>query len=214
MAAIDASQIQAAPASPDAAPAAAPAAAPQGAPAIPQTSDPFLKGVYANPVIQQLAAGHLPAVYASPTIFGQHAPQVIPKLAQGLSAIDLQMIEAPKNQVLVVFNPKSISAQDILHADASGTLGKVAAPLQTGGASAPAPNSPPPPQAPAANATPAPANPQQSPAPAMVSQDLFKAPDARGPIAQQRNRNLTPQPPVGQPLPSQGILNGLFKRAS
>lgn len=169
--------------------------------AVPPTDDPFLKGVFESPIIKQLQSGDVPPVYLSPSIFGQHAEAVVPKLQQALPSIGLGILNAPKSGVLVAFNPKIYTPDEILQADSQGQLDQIAVPLQAQGqGGAPA-------GAPAAPAAPAPA--PASPAP--IAAGLMGGSD---PLQKARAQTMAPKPPVKQPLPSQGIINGLIGRAT
>lgn len=182
--------------------------------ATPATQDPFLKGVFDSPLIKAVQSGDSPPIYAPPSIFGSHAPQVVPKLLQGVQQIGLGAIEAPKAGAIVVFNPKLWSKEEILQADAKGQLDQVAIPVQVQGSQGAQGGA-----APQADPNAAAQPPQAAPAApggaSAIAGQLFGgggAPSA-DPAQAARLAAQQPQPPVKKPMPSQGILNSLTSRA-
>lgn len=190
-----------------------PSAAPTATNPAPQAggeSEIFMQGVLQNPVIQQVISGDLPPVYAPPSLFGDRANDAIGWLQTGLPQAGLQLLQAPTSGNLVVFNPQFATAEEIAAADAAGQLDNIADPLQSGAAPASASASPAP--GPTPQAAPAPVS---APAAAMDILGGLTAPPAgvQREIATARVNNAEAQPPVKRAMPSQGILNGLTKRA-
>lgn len=194
MAVPDISQIQ---------PAATPEAAPATAPAAQQ--DPFLQGLAASPVIQSVQQGNPGAIFAPPSIFGDHAADVIPKLIAGIGSLNLAVVEAPKSGNLVVYNPQVISPQAITEADAQGKLESVATPLVV--------THPPSKKVPVPNVAPAAPAPQAAAPQPSVNVIPPTSGVAGAGVATQRANNIIPKPPSQQANPGLGIVNGLQKRA-
>lgn len=177
--------------------------APAAAPANLAGGD-YAAAITSSPIFQHLVSGELPAAYAAPSVFGDHAQAVLPVLKNIVAEHKLGFADAPKSGVFVVYNPKKVTAEQVAKADADGKLNDIAAPLErqsTDGAPADG-------AAPAADASAAaPAAPPQNVAggllPAGAEDDLMRA----------RVGSLTPKPPTKQGLPSQGIVNDLVGRA-
>ncbi len=162
------------------------------------TLDGFVEQFGKSPIVQQLRSGSPAAIYAPQSVFGENADQAIAMIEYAAPSLGLDLVQAPKSAVYVFFNPEKVKAEDILSADEAGTLDQIATAAEgmtEGGAAAPA-------------AAESPVAPPQNVAggllPAGAEDDLMRA----------RVGTLAPKPPTKQPLPSQGIVNGLLQRAT
>jgi hypothetical protein len=180
-------------------------AAPQAAPAAPQAAGGdtgMVDGIRGNEYFQQVKSGDIPALFASPDLFGERAGVVLPAIKSAADAEGLGYADAPKSGGFVVFNPSAVTAEAIAAADEAGTLGEIAAVLSAAEGAA-AEETAATEEAAAAPAA-APTNVAAGLLPAGAEDDLMAA----------RIGNLEPKPPVKQARPSQGIINGLLARAT
>lgn len=193
---------------------------PEAAPAGPdQASADLLSKIAHLPVIQAVQSGQPGAAYAPPSIFGglSQMQESAQRLATALPHIGLGAVIAPKAGVLVVYNLKEHTPEQIVQADAAGQLGHIAIPAVGSEHGAHLPTN----AAGDMPVDPSAATPDAMggglglpPAGAVVPPAAPLPAGSQDAITRARLNNLATQPPSQAALPSQGIINGLIKRAA
>jgi hypothetical protein len=171
--------------------------------AAPAEDPQFIQQVVESPLVKGVMSGDTPPLYAPLSLFGEQPEPKIQQLQRALASVNLGLDVAPKSGAVVLFNPKIYSRDEIMKADESGQLESIAIALEADGAG----------QAPGASPTQAP-SPAPAPAAAGISAGLTGGPAGAPAALAARTQALAPKPPVKQPMPSQGIMNGLLSRAS
>jgi hypothetical protein len=166
--------------------------------AAPSADDDYASKILQVPFIAEVKQGSLAAVYAPAAMLGADAGEVVARLQSALPRAGLGLAEAPKSAAFVVYNPQMVSPEEIAQADEAGQLDSIAAPIQSGQGAAG--------QAPVQDVVP---NDTPSPTANVIAANS-PASTALAPI---RAAATNPVPASQRAMPSQGILDGLTKRA-
>lgn len=166
-----------------------------------------------SPLIQSLQKGEPAAAYLQAGIVGGKAKlqEQYVKMSAALPSLGLAAYKSDKHGILVMYNPKAVSPDQIADADAKGTIGHFAIPV--GGAKHG--------HLPMDAQGTMPVDPDAA-APGAITGGLTGVQPPAAPLpagvadanAAARLQTLAPQPPVAQAAPAQGsIISALMKHA-